>query len=159
MQKSKERERTGNTRCVSELGRSLCLKDNYPPSRIGLQATLFQSLSSGSRSSFQNTPQIPSRMTGFDCSNSLRCSLCDDLTAEVSAFRTEINNPIRALDDLQVVFDHNQRISLVPKLEQNLQQLVNIGEMQTSSWLVQNVNCPAGRFLGQFRCQLYPLGF
>jgi hypothetical protein len=38
------------------------------------------------------------------------------LAAASSSIRTQINNPIRSFDDVEVMFDNQQRIALINKL-------------------------------------------
>ena len=40
-----------------------------------------------------------------------RRPLHDDASARVTAFRAEINDPIRGLDDVEIVFDDEERVA------------------------------------------------
>src|SRR5580704_9926603 len=90
-------------------------------------------------------------MTGFYHHDLLGGALGDDSTAAPSSFRSQIDDPVCGFNHLEVMFDHNQRISLITELQKHLKKLLNIGEMQTGSRFVQNVDGSSGRFLSEFR--------
>ena len=66
---------------------------------------------------------------------------------------------IRHLDDVQIVFDDQNRVSLVPQLKQNLEKLADVLQMQSRGRFVQNVERMPARYPGQFRGEFHPLGF
>src|SRR5271167_1564728 len=78
----------------------------------------------------------------------------DDPAAAVAAFRTQIHDPIRSLDHIEVVFNHDNRIALVAQTLQYDQQLSNVREMQTRGRFIENVQGAAGGALRQFLGQL-----
>src|SRR5450432_1841756 len=51
--------------------------------------------------------------------NLFRRTNCDDPSPVVSAFRAEIDDPVSAFDDLEIVLDYNNR---VPRFHQPLKQ-------------------------------------
>ena len=77
-----------------------------------------------------------------------------DPAALFAALRPEINDPVRGLDDVQVVLDDNHRVAGVHKAVQHAQQLANVVEVQAGRRLVEDVHRPAGRLLYQFASQL-----
>ena len=80
--------------------------------------------------------------------NALRRAGSDDFTAPVSAFGAEVDNPVRGLDDIQVMFDHDDGIAVIAQLVQHPQQLFYVMEMQTRSGFIQYVQGLAGVALG-----------
>lgn len=56
----------------------------------------------------------------------LRRSARNHGSAAVSALRSDINNIVRCLDDIQIVFDDNDGISALGQAVQNLHQFVDI---------------------------------
>ena len=72
------------------------------------------------------------------------------MPATVSALRSEIDNPVRGLDDIEVVFDHDDGIAAIPQAMQYAKQLLNVIEVQASGWLIENVQRAARIALGQF---------
>ena len=76
-----------------------------------------------------------------------------------AALRAEVNDIIRALDDIEVMLDHDDRVACIDQLIQHLDKAVNIRHMQTSGGLVQNIDGLAGAFARQFVGQLDALGF
>ena len=89
----------------------------------------------------------------------LRCSGADNRAATIAAFGTKINQPVRRLDDIEIVFNHKNSISLIDQARQNDQQATNIFEMKTSRWLVKQVHRVARRTLCKFARQLHTLRF
>ena len=87
----------------------------------------------------------------------LRRAFGDDLSAAVAAFRTQVHDPVRRLDHVQVVLDHHDGIALVAQTVQHGQQLLDVLEMQAGGGLVQNVERLARVALGQLPRQFHPL--
>src|SRR5262249_48060319 len=50
---------------------------------------------------------------------------------------------VGALNHFQIVFDHDQGVAAVAQFYEHLEQLLDIGEMQSSGWFVQNVDSSA----------------
>src|SRR5579872_6435420 len=71
----------------------------------------------------------------------------DDFAAAVAAFGTEIDHPVRGLDDLEIVLDDNNRIPLRHQLVQHFEQLLHIVEVQPCRGLIKNVERASGRAL------------
>ncbi|MNT60026.1 hypothetical protein D3C72_1975830 [compost metagenome] len=61
-------------------------------------------------------------MAGRGGRDSFRRALRHDMAAAVAAFRAHVDQPVRRLDDVQVVFDDEHRIAGVDELVQHLQQ-------------------------------------
>lgn len=70
----------------------------------------------------------------------LRRSARNHGSAAVSALRSDINNIVRRLDDIQIVFDDNDGISALGQAVQNLHQFVDIRKMKSRRRLVENVD-------------------
>ena len=83
---------------------------------------------------------------------------CHDRATLGATLGAEVNNVVRALDYVQIMLDHQQRIALIPQLEKHVQQFGHVVEMQAGRWLVENIKRPSGGFAAQFGCQLDPLG-
>ena len=88
-------------------------------------------------------------VAGFDLGDLLRCARCDDLAARSAAFGTEIDDPVRRLDHVEVVLDHDDRIALVDESVDDLQQLANVVEVKARRGLVEDVERSAGGAFGQ----------
>jgi hypothetical protein len=56
---------------------------------------------------FQHLSRIRSLRLGYF----LRRSFGHDLTASIAAFRAEVNDPIRVLDDIEIMFDHDHGVT------------------------------------------------
>lgn len=66
-----------------------------------------------------------------------RRALRDDVTAFIAGFRAEINDPIGAFDDIQIVLDDDDRVPGVYQALENLEQHTNVIEMQTRGRFVE----------------------
>src|SRR5438876_10832154 len=79
-------------------------------------------------------------MTSGKTGNFFRRPSAHDLAATFATFRSQIDNPVRAFDHLQIVFNHDHRITRVAQLYQYLQEFLNVGEMQSAGRPIDNVD-------------------
>ena len=89
--------------------------------------------------------------------NRLRTSLCNDPAPSFAAFGTEIDDPIRALYDIEVVLDDEDSIAHIYKAMQDIEQTAYIFEMEARRGLVENVERTASRPLRKLFRELDPL--
>src|SRR5262245_43244338 len=61
----------------------------------------------------------------------------DNLTARIPAFRAEVDEPVARADDVQVVLDHEQRVTGAEQLAERAQELGDVVEMQARRRLVE----------------------
>jgi len=87
----------------------------------------------------------------------LRPTFGHDSATHVAAIRPHVDDPIRTLDHIQIVLDHQDRIPHVRQPIQHIQQIMNVRKVQPSGRLIQNVKRMPGGRLAQFRSQLHPL--
>jgi len=66
------------------------------------------------------------------------------MAATVPAFGPQIDHPIGCLDDIQVVFDDDHRVSGVSQPMQHIEQQLDVVEMQARGGLIQNVERATG---------------
>ena len=66
-----------------------------------------------------------------------RCAGADHRTAGLPAFGTQINNPVRGADHVQVVFYHHQRVPGGDQPAEGAQQLGDVLEVQARGRLVE----------------------
>src|SRR5699024_9987228 len=81
----------------------------------------------------------------------------NNLSAGKAAFRTNVNNMVSAFNDIQVVFDDDDRMAAVDQLFDRIQQLGDILEMQSGSGLIEETEGMVTGRLAQEFGQLYPL--
>ena len=81
-----------------------------------------------------------------------------DSPAAFSTLGSQVDHPIRRLDDVQIVFDDDDGVARVHEPVQDSQQLFDVREMQTGRRLVQQVQRASRGRLDQFSGQLDPLG-
>ena len=68
-----------------------------------------------------------------------------DFSAAGTTFGTEVNDPVRRFDHIQIMFDDEQRVAGVAQLEQHFEQFRHVVKMQAGRRLVQNVERLARR--------------
>ena len=80
-------------------------------------------------------------------------------SAAGSSFGSEIDDPVGGLDDIEVVFDHQDGVPLVDEPVEHVQQFADVGKVQAGGGFIEQVDCAAGGPFAQFACELDPLGF
>ena len=60
----------------------------------------------------------------------LRCALGDDFAAGFTAFRAEINHPIRCLNDIQIMLDDDDGVAQVCQAVEDIEELAHVVEME-----------------------------
>src|SRR5207247_8825625 len=86
-------------------------------------------------------------------------ALVDDLSACLPPFGAQIDDMVRSLYDVEVVFDHHDSVSGVDQAVEHLEETLDIGEVQARRGLVKDVERPAGRASRELRRELDPLRF
>jgi len=89
----------------------------------------------------------------------LRRARGDDISARIAAFRPEIDQVVGGLDDVEVVFDDDQRVTGFDQLLEGGQQLRDVVEMESCRRLVENVEQPLAAERGEVRGNLDALRF
>ncbi|MEN9753865.1 MAG: hypothetical protein RLZ07_247, partial [Pseudomonadota bacterium] len=91
--------------------------------------------------------------------NIFRCALSDDNAAAITTFRPHIDDPVGGFDHFEIMFDDNDRVALIDKLMQHLEELGHVMEMEPRCRLVENIERSAGRAAGEFLGQFHALRF
>ena len=78
----------------------------------------------------------------------------DDLAAAVAALGPEVDDPVGGADDVEVVLDHQQRVSRGQQLAERTQQLRYILEVQSGRRLVKQEQLAAMSGAGKHRARL-----
>src|SRR3954452_21450986 len=82
----------------------------------------------------------------------------NDTSALVAALRAEVDDPVGGLDDVQVVLDHEDGVPTVDEAMQDLEELLDVGEVESGRRLVEDIQRPARRAPRQLGRELDPLG-
>ena len=69
----------------------------------------------------------------------LGCALSHDAPARRAAVGAEVDHPVGGLDHIQVVLDHHHRVASIHQPVQAVQQLLDIGDMEASGGLIQDI--------------------
>src|SRR5688500_14127064 len=83
--------------------------------------------------------QIAPRVRRLDLRHFLWCPGSDDHAATNSAFGSEIDDPVRGLDDVEVVLDHQHGVPAIDEAVQHFEQQPNILEVQPRRGFVEDV--------------------
>ena len=67
------------------------------------------------------------------------------LPAAPAALGTQVDDPVRVGDDIEVVLDDDHRVALVDQALEDRQELADVLEVQARRRLVQDVDRPARR--------------
>ena len=73
------------------------------------------------------------------CGDLLGRALGDDPAAAVPALGPEVDDPVRRLDHVEVVLDHEDRVAGVDEPVEDLEQLLDVGEVEAGRRLVEQV--------------------
>ena len=76
-------------------------------------------------------------MTGRARRHVLGRTARDNVTAFVPGFRAEVNDPISALDDLEVVLDDQHRMTGIDETLKSLQQNADVVKVQAGGRFVE----------------------
>ena len=98
-------------------------------------------------------------MAGFHSCDIFGCTFGDNRAAPVTAFWTEIDQPVSCLDDVKVVFDDEHSVSLVDESRQDDQEAAHVFKMESSRRLIEQVDGVARAAPSQFGCQFHALCF
>ena len=63
----------------------------------------------------------------------------EDFAAPTAAFRSQVDNPVSGFDHVEIVLNYHNGIALIAQFMQYVEQLLNIGEVQTGGRLVENI--------------------
>src|SRR6185312_8295600 len=86
----------------------------------------------------------PRRIAAMVPDNLFWWPLRDDPPPTISALRSQIDDPVGGLDDVEVVLDDDHTVPLVHQSVQHLQQQANILEVEAGGRLVEDIQSPTG---------------
>jgi len=69
----------------------------------------------------------------------LRCPFDNDVAAGVPAARSQVDDPVRRLDNDEIVLDDDDRLTTIHKPVQQSQQVAHIGWMQAGGGFIEDV--------------------
>src|SRR5438552_3647224 len=88
-----------------------------------------------------------------------RSSGGDDIAPAQSSLRSQIDNPVGGLDDVQVVLNDEHGVATVNEAVEHAHKHPHVLEMKTGRRLVKDVECATGIALRQFRSKFDSLCF
>src|SRR5579859_2555461 len=93
----------------------------------------------------QDLPQVAAGERAAHLRDLLGRALGDDLAAGLAAFGAEVDDVVGRLHDVEVVLDDDDRVPRVDEAVQDLEELLDVGEVEAGRRLVEDVQRPAGR--------------
>ncbi len=88
-----------------------------------------------------------------------RRPLHDDVSAVDTGLWTEIDDPVGRLNDIEIVFDDDNRVPLLDEAGEHLQQFGDVVDVQAGRGFIQQIERASGVGTGEFGGQLHPLRF
>ena len=89
----------------------------------------------------------------------LGCSHGQDFTSSGSTLGSEVYEPVTALDHVEIVFDHDERVVVVREALHHFEQFLDVREVKSGGRFVKDVQGVTLRRGSEFRCQFDPLCF
>ena len=86
-------------------------------------------------------------------------SLGDDAAAVLAALGPEVDDPVGAGDEVDVVLDEEHGVARVAQAEQGVRQELDVREVQARRRLVEHVERAAGRLARELGRELHALRF
>ena len=84
-------------------------------------------------------------MRAGNFSHGFWCAFGDNFAAGIAAFGAEVDQPIGALHDVEVVLDDQHRVAGVAEFGEDVEQLLHVGEVEAGRGFVENVFACAAR--------------
>ncbi len=91
--------------------------------------------------------------------NFLSSPACDNGTALIAAFWTEVDDMVCARDDVEVMFDDDDRVALFDKPAEKGQQPFSIFEMKSRRRFIEEKESRAGRWFQEYVDEAEALSF
>ena len=107
----------------------------------------------------QYLPEKVARVAFGTLCHLFRRSGCNDGSASLTAFRSQINDIVSGFDNIQIMLNDQHRVACIANPLQDVQQARHIIAVQSRCRLVQNIEGFAGTALCQFGCQFDSLRF
>src|SRR5437763_1328568 len=89
----------------------------------------------------------------------LRRALGNNPSTFFSALGAEVNDPVGVSNDIEVMFDNDDRISQISEPMKNFEQLANIIKVQAGRRFVEQIESAPGLAFAQFTREFDPLCF
>ena len=91
--------------------------------------------------------------------NLFRGAAGDDRAAFGAGFGADVDDPVGSFDDVQIVFDDDDRVAVVDQAVEHFEQFCEVVEVEAGRGFVEQVQRLAGIGPGQFGGQLHALRF
>src|SRR4051812_416501 len=112
------------------------VRRNHSLSSAGSSARVLTFLRSCDFTRREDAPQVLPRGRLLDLGHVLRRTVGDQLSSGLATLGAEVDQPVRLLDHVEVVLDHEHRVAVVDESLQHLEQLLDVREVQPGRRLV-----------------------
>ena len=72
------------------------------------------------------------------------------LPSALPALGPKVDNPVRRLDHIKVVLDHDHRVALIPEPVQDAQKLADVMKVKAGCGFIEDIQSASGRAFGEF---------
>src|SRR5712664_679952 len=114
---------------------------------------------SGGAAAAEDLSEILPGVTALRLGYLLRRACRDDAAALVAALWTDVHDPVRALDHVEVVLDHQHGVARLDQPVEHVQETLDVVEVKAGGGLVEDVERPAGVGAGQLAREFDALRF
>ena len=76
------------------------------------------------------------------------------ISSLIATLGSDVDDGIRIGDDIEIVFDHENRVPLLDESIEDIEEFLNIRKMKPCCWLIENIECLSCRSLGEVECEL-----
>src|SRR5262249_25295910 len=132
----------GRRSWVSPSPQSRIANGNAGRARAAFPNFCFLALRALAENCFEETPGMASLAGGDFFGRALR----DELTAAFAGFRSEVEDPVGALDHLDIVLDDQDGMTGIDQALQDLEQHAHVVEMQAGGGFVEKKESRINRF-------------
>ena len=81
------------------------------------------------------------------------------MAAGCSAFWTKVDDPVGGFDDVEIMFDDQERVAGRAQFEEDFEEFCDVVKVQAGSGFIQDVECATSGFAGKFGGKFDALGF
>ncbi len=107
----------------------------------------------------EQAPQVGAGVRARGARHRLGRAARDEPAAAFAALRPEVEHPVRGLDHVEVVLDHDDAVPGVAQPVEHVEEKLDVVEVQAGGRLVQDIERSSGIPLGELQGELHALGF
>ena len=106
----------------------------------------------------QGSAEVMPGVAEANCCDFLRGAGCNDTPTLVATFGAKVDNHVCCLDDIQIVLNDDNGVSVITQAVQDREQHLDVLEMQSRRRFVKYVERLSSVAFGKLKSELYALG-